>query len=82
MPSGLHRQLAQAAEREHVSLNRFVTEALATSVSPTPPADEPADARTPPARTIRMVLAANLLVLVLAAAVAAVLLVLALERGI
>ncbi|HWD74531.1 MAG TPA: sigma-70 family RNA polymerase sigma factor [Solirubrobacteraceae bacterium] len=83
MPSALHRQLAQAAEREHVSLNRFVTEALATSVSPTPPADEPADARTPPpARTIRMVLAANLVVLVLAAAVAAVLLVLALERGI
>ena len=98
MPGALHEQLAQAAERDHVSLNRFVTETLATSVSRSPsprpadgggPADTtpgatvPAAVRTPPpARTIRMVLAANLVVVVLAAAVAVVLLVLALERGI
>ena len=94
MPSTLHEELARAAEREHVSLNRFVTEALATKVAPSPAAD-PSDAvpeadpvagrpaRTaPPARTIRMVLAANVAVVVLAIAVAAVLLVLALERGI
>jgi RNA polymerase sigma-B factor len=89
MPGALHQQLAQAAEREQVSLNRFVTEALATTISHTPPAverDEPAGAATPrtppPARTIRMVLAANLIVVILAAVVAVVLLVLALQRGI
>ncbi len=38
MPSTLHEQLAQAAEREQVSLNRFVTDALATTVSPAPDA--------------------------------------------
>jgi RNA polymerase sigma-B factor len=98
MPSTLHRQLAQAAEREQMSLNRFVTDALESSLSSTPPPplgdddDAGADAvprtadatedRKPPARTIRMVLAANLVVVVLAVAVASVLLVLALERGI
>jgi RNA polymerase sigma-B factor len=35
MPSELHEQLAQAAERDEVSLNRFVTQALSTSVDPT-----------------------------------------------
>jgi RNA polymerase sigma-B factor len=98
MPSTLHQQLAQAAEREQTSLNRFVTDALASSLSTTPPPplgdDDDAGAaavprtadatedRKPPARTIRMVLAANLVVVVLAVAVASVLLVLALERGI
>lgn len=33
MPSELHQQLAHAAEREDVSLNRFVTEALSTIVA-------------------------------------------------
>lgn len=94
MPSVLHTQLAQAAEREQVSLNRFVTDALATTVSPAPeepaPSSLPADAATnraadgtpPSARTIRMVLAANLAIVVVSVAVAAVLLVLALQRGI
>jgi RNA polymerase sigma-B factor len=132
MPSTLHQQLAQAAEREQVSLNRFVTDALATTVSPGLPADEgepqaiaqpdqapagtqsddapagtqsdhapagaphpaaepaapprpalaAADGGPPPARTIRMVLAANLAIVVLSVAVAAVLLVMALQRGI
>jgi len=89
MPSTLHEQLAQAAEREEVSLNRFVTDALATTVSPTPDAEPAApivagDAAQPPppARTIRMVLAANLAIVVLSIAVAAVLLVLAFQRGI
>jgi predicted HicB family RNase H-like nuclease len=105
MPGTLHEQLARAAEREQVSLNRFVTDALATTVSPArgpaadpdAPAGEPdaapgepatapsatqADPQPPPARTIRMILAANVAVVVLATTVAAVLLVLALERGI
>jgi RNA polymerase sigma-B factor len=91
MPSTLHEQLAQAAEREQVSLNRFVTDALATTVSPArddqpasqpPPAAEATDGGAPPARTIRMVIAANLAVVVVSVAVAGVLLVLALQRGI
>jgi RNA polymerase sigma-B factor len=91
MPSTLHEQLAQAAEREQVSLNRFVTDALATTVSPAPddqPTDQPpaavkaTDGGPPAARTIRMVIAANLAVVVVSVAVAGVLLVLALQRGI
>jgi RNA polymerase sigma-B factor len=34
MPSALHAELATAAEREDISLNRFVTEALARAVAP------------------------------------------------
>ena len=93
MPSTLHEQLAQAAEREQVSLNRFVTDALATTVAPAPETEpteptEPAAAAkptapaAPPARTIRMVLAANLAIVVVSLSVAAVLLVLALQRGV
>ena len=93
MPSSLHEQLARAAERENVSLNRFVTDALAATVSSSPEAPVPGDDAAadappspaaptrPPARTVRAVLAANLVVLVFAAAVAVVLLVLALQRG-
>jgi RNA polymerase sigma-B factor len=97
MSGDLHQQLAQAAEREHVSLNRFVTDALAESVTadsahePTaPPAAEPARSvgdPTPPGRprdprrTLRVVLAANVVVVVLAGTIAVVLLVLALQRG-
>jgi RNA polymerase sigma-B factor len=96
MPGELHEQLVQAAARENVSLNRFVTGVLADSVSATSTAGAPADggetgaagpdaethARANPARSLRVALAANLLVVVLAAAVAVVLLVLALQRGI
>jgi RNA polymerase sigma-B factor len=99
MPSALHAELSRAAEREQVSLNRFVTAQLAASVassatrvtSVTPsvsqaPAggDEPAGAAVPdgPKRRFRMLLAANLAVVILAAAAAITLLILALERGI
>src|SRR5262249_60128250 len=34
MPGSLHEQLANAAKREQLSLNRFVTNVLAASVSP------------------------------------------------
>jgi RNA polymerase sigma-B factor len=97
MSGDLHQQLAQAAEREQVSLNRFVTDALAetvtdhsadepaaapsaepaTSVSHPSPVQRPRDSR----RTLRMVLAANVVVVVLAGTIAVVLLVLALQRG-
>jgi RNA polymerase sigma-B factor len=89
MPGALHEELARAAEREQVSLNRFVTDALATTVSqPSAPQasqtapGEPHDRTPPPVRTIRMVLAANLAIVIVSLAVAAVLLVLALQRGI
>jgi RNA polymerase sigma-B factor len=34
MPGALHSQLARAAERDHLSLNRYITNVLAASVSP------------------------------------------------
>ncbi len=95
MPSELHEQLARAAESEEVSLNRFVTNALAASVSSTPPIEEPLeapavvstfepppDSQRQPARSLRLALAANLVVVVVAGVVAVVLLVLALKHGI
>jgi predicted HicB family RNase H-like nuclease len=102
MPATLHEELSRAAEREQVSLNRFVTSRLAASVAgsgsvitalgtspdlPAPTADAPAApaAPTTPAgrrRSLRVLLAVNVAVIVLAAAAAITLLVLALHRGI
>lgn len=95
MSGDLHQQLARAAEREQVSLNRFVTDALAESVSDEPPeapaavpaaepprpAHEPSATERDPRRTLRVVLAANLVLVVLAGTIAVVLLVLALQQG-
>lgn len=92
MPSALHEQLSRAAQREQLSLNRFVTNVLARSVAQASspslvehPGDEVV-APHPPAlqtrRSFRMLLAANALVIIAAAAAGVVLLVLALERGI
>jgi RNA polymerase sigma-B factor len=94
MSGDLHQQLAQAAEREQVSLNRYVTDSLAQTVTgesahapaepPTPAGDSSADkgsAARDPRRTLRMVLAANLVVVVLAGTVAVVLLVLAMQQS-
>lgn len=99
MPSDLHEQLVQAAAREHLSLNRFVTGVLAESVTGearteadpapavTPPpattgAERPQGQSRNPGRSLRMAVAANVLIVVLAAAVAVVLLIIALQRGI
>jgi RNA polymerase sigma-B factor len=95
MPSALHEELTRAAEREQVSLNRFVTARLAASVAssggPATPmpasagAPMPTDpASTPPVRrhNFRLLVAVNVVVIVLAAAAAITLLVLALQRGI
>ena len=95
MPSELHEQLAREAESKEVSLNRFVTDVLAASLSPTPPTEQASDAPDPvaavgpapgsqrqPARALRLALATNLVVVVLAGLVAVVLLVLALRHGI
>jgi RNA polymerase sigma-B factor len=75
MPSELHEQLAHAAERDEVSLNRYVTQALSTSVDR---AEAPAPRRAGP---LKMAVLTNLAVVVLAAIAAVVLLVLALQRG-
>jgi RNA polymerase sigma-B factor len=95
MPKSLHQQLALAAERENVSLNRLVTERLAASLAdPPPPAatgdaasrgdvPTPADSsQMPSPRAFRVALATNLAVVLVAGLVAVVLLVVALQRGI
>jgi RNA polymerase sigma-B factor len=88
MPSELHEQLAQAAEREDVSLNRYVTQILSSTVDPdTVDPDPPvgmADAAAPQfqGRTLRLAVATNFAIVVVAAVTAVVLLVLALHRGV
>ena len=92
MPSELHEQLAQAAQREDMSLNRFVTEVLATSVGEQSESDqqmasgeaEPAPSPSPrlSPSAVRVALATNLVVVVVAGLAAVILLVLALQRGI
>jgi predicted RNase H-like HicB family nuclease len=88
MPSVLHTQLAEAAEREHLSLNRFITKLLTASVSAPASAPRPrrdSDARSAsatPSRGFRIALATNVAVVVLAALGAIVLLVLALQHGV
>ncbi len=86
MPSELHAQLAEAAQREDVSLNRYVNDALSSSVdgsgSCAEAATPQADSRPARGRAVRLALATNLAVVVLAAIAAVVLLVLAVQRGI
>jgi RNA polymerase sigma-B factor len=90
MPQSLHAELARVAEREGVSLNTLITGALASAVSwregtidgfdvvdaeggAEPPSSHP--------RWTSIALAANLVVVVLAAIVAIVLLIVALGHG-
>jgi RNA polymerase sigma-B factor len=94
MPAALHTQLAQAAERDHLSLNRFITKVLAASIAPTTvkhqpaavdagdePDAQPTDAPRAPSRAMRTAIAVNIIVVVIAAAAAGVLLYLALRHG-
>jgi RNA polymerase sigma-B factor len=87
MPSELHEQLAHAAEREEVSLNRFVNDALTSSVDG--PASSPDGEETDgpsslrlSARAVRVALATNLAIVLIAGVAAVVLLVLAVQRGV
>jgi RNA polymerase sigma-B factor len=91
MPSALHEELTRAAEREEVSLNRFVTAQLAASVAPaergsaelrTGGQDKAPAAPEGRKQNLRVLLAANVLIMVVAAAAAVALLILALERGV
>jgi hypothetical protein len=74
MPAGLHGELARAADREGVSLNQFISSALAGAVGwGQEQRATPALATAPKARSrwLMVLLAANL-VLVAAAAVTAI----------
>jgi predicted RNase H-like HicB family nuclease len=95
MSGALHEELASEAERRQLSLNKFVTEALAASVSPSAESQPSSTGRAhgerigpaegsgrKPPRAFRVALATNLAVVLFAGAVAVVLLVLALQRGI
>lgn len=92
MPGALHSQLARAAERDHLSLNRFITKVLAASVSSSSgivaqpgaaaqPAAQTGEDGRPPAvkrsRAFRVALATNVALIVITAVAAIVLLVLA-----
>ncbi len=79
MPAALHAELAQAAEREGVSLNQFITRALSGKIGWGTDTDDeapvtPADNR---ARLIAVALVVNAIVIGLAAAAAIAVLVLA-----
>jgi RNA polymerase sigma-B factor len=84
MPSELHAQLAQAAEREDMSLNRYVNDALSSSVDGSGSHAAPAESDGQPsrARAVRLAVATNLAIVVLAGIAAVVLLVLAVQRGV
>lgn len=81
MPQSLHDELASAAESDRVSLNQFITNALASAVgwnqprSPEPPPSEPQ-----PPRLLRAAIVTNIVVLALAG-VAALLLLVAWQQG-
>jgi hypothetical protein len=86
MPQSLHAALAQAADAEHVSLNQFITSALASAVGWRAPEGVPSgpdEAASPgadgavrekPPRRRSLVLTLNLVVLLLLAILAIVLL--------
>ena len=81
MPAALHAELARTAEREGVSLNQFITRALAGRIGwgtdaddQSAPAVAPADSR---ARLIAVALVVNAVVIGLAALAAIAVLVLA-----
>jgi RNA polymerase sigma-B factor len=83
MPQSLHAELAKAAEREEVSLNQFITNTLAASLSWHRAGEEPGSERssqTSP-RWLPAAILTNIVVVVLAGVIAVVLLVVALQQG-
>jgi HicB family len=86
MPETLHAELASAADRAGMSLNQFITNALAETVGGTVPARPAAPKRQSGARAqarsrwLTVLLAVNLLV-VAAAGVLAILLLVSSWRG-
>jgi hypothetical protein len=81
MPQSLHADLAEAAEREDVSLNQYITNALAAAVGwGRDGTTEPEPAQEAP-RWLPAALVTNIVVVVVAAVVALALLVVALVQG-
>ena len=82
MPQSLHADLAEAAEREDVSLNQYITNTLAAGVG-WHMGDHPADQLppTPPPRWLPAALVTNIVVVLIAGAVALILLIVALGQG-
>jgi HicB family len=77
MPQSLHAELAQAAEREEVSLNQFITNTLASSLRWHTDGQE---ARTPP-QWLPAAIVTNIVVVLIAGAIALVLLIIAWQQG-
>ena len=82
MPQSLHADLAEAAEREEVSLNQYITNTLAAGVG-WHRGDHPADQLppTPAPRWLPAALVTNIVVVLIAGAVALILLIVALSQG-
>jgi RNA polymerase sigma-B factor len=78
MPQSLHTELAQAAEREEVSLNQFITNTLAASMRWHAEGDQNAP---PPPRWLPAALLTNIVVVVIAGVIALVLLIVAWQQG-
>jgi RNA polymerase sigma-B factor len=91
MPHSLHGELARAAEREHVSLNQFITNSLSAAVSwrrpgeegapgaPTDVSEGPSKASSP--RWLPAALVTNLVIVIVAGILAVLLLLLAWQQG-
>jgi RNA polymerase sigma-B factor len=85
MPNSLHGELARAAEREHVSLNQFITNTLAAAMGwgqqddALLPHDKPAQRPAP--SWLRAAIVTNIVIVVVAGVLAVVLLVLAWQSG-
>jgi RNA polymerase sigma-B factor len=85
MPPSLHAELAKAAEREAVSLNKFITNTLAAAVD-RPEAEAGAggpasESRSAGRRWLRAAFITDIIVVVVVGVVAVILLVAALERA-
>ena len=81
MPQSLHGELARAAEREHVSLNAYITAALSATVGWRAEGGQGSPARpsgAPMSRLLRIAVIADLVLVAVAACVAVVLLIAAL----
>jgi RNA polymerase sigma-B factor len=83
MPQSLHAELAKAAEREEVSLNQFITNTLAASLSWHTTGDEPTSEPDsgPSPRWLPAAILTNIVVVIIAGVIALILLVVALQQG-
>jgi RNA polymerase sigma-B factor len=84
MPQSLHAELAEAAEREEVSLNQYITNTLAAGVGwHTESSGEPGAEleRGAPPRWLPAAIVTNIVVVVIAGVIALILLVVALSQG-